>query len=109
MPILPVRFPAAGTCRNHLNRYPSLLAALRSAWVCQLLVISAVLLSASLACGAQKMRGMDKKPASTLPDQASIQQMTHVLPTTLRPMRAAVGTAVHSQPQALQPGPDRSK
>ena len=67
----------------------------------QLLATAAVLLVASLPCSAQKGKPFAQEPALDAHDQASVQRMLHIKPTTARPPRAAVGTPVHSEPQAL--------
>jgi probable HAF family extracellular repeat protein len=79
----------------------SIMHCFRTTTLRQLLAISAVLLFASLPCSAQKLKGIEQEPVSDSHDQASIQRMLHVAPTKVRPMRQAVGTPVHSEPQAL--------
>ena len=73
----------------------------RSTTFCRLLAISAALLFASLPASAQKVKGLAQEPVAVRHDQASVRRMLNVIPTKIRPVRAAVGTPVHAEPQAL--------
>lgn len=59
-----------------------------------------VLLSALAPCNAQKLKGIEQEPASDSQDQASVHKMLHLGSGKVRPMRQAVGTSAHSEPQA---------
>ena len=80
----------------------SIVNCFRSITLYRLLVILAGILFGFLPCTAQKRKEFAQEPAALdSHDQASAQKMLNLGAGKVRPMRAAMGTSVHSEPQPL--------